>query len=145
MKNILVAIEFDEHTPAFIDYAVMIAKPFDAKLWLVHIAEAEPDFVGYNEGPKYIRDTFAQELRKEHRHLQDICDEIKKEGMEAEGLMIQGPTIEMLLEEADKLEVDMIITATHHRSFIYKAFIGSVSTELFERSKIPLLVYPVSE
>ena len=59
--------------------------------------------------------------------------------------MIQGPTIDMILQEAEKLKADLIITATHHRNFIYKAFIGSVSTELFERSTIPLLAYPVGQ
>ncbi|NQV51830.1 MAG: universal stress protein [Flavobacteriales bacterium] len=143
MKNILVAIDLDPSTQQVVDYAVQIAKAFEAKLWLIHIAEAEPDFIGYNEGPQYIRDSFAKELRDEHKTLQSLCAEVKKAGLEAEGLMIQGPTIDMILQEAKKLNVDLIITATHHRNFIYKAFIGSVSTELFERSSIPLLAYPV--
>jgi len=57
--------------------------------------------------------------------------------------MVQGPTIEMLLSEADKLSVDMIITSSHKRSFLYKAFFGSVSTELFEKASIPVLAIPV--
>ena len=143
MKNILIAVDFDPHTKALVDYAVNFGRAFGAKLWFIHIAEAAPDFVGYSEGPKYIRDTLAKELREEHRQLQAICAEVKSSGVAAEGLMIQGPTIEMILEEAEKLKVDLIITATHKRSMIYKAFVGSVSTELFEQSAIPLLAFPV--
>ncbi len=145
MKNILVAIDLDPNTQQLVDYAVQLAKAFEAKLWLIHIAEAEPDFIGYSEGPQYIRDTFAKELRDEHKAVQSLCNQVKKEGLDAEGLMIQGPTIDMILQEAEKLKADLIITATHHRNFIYKAFIGSVSTELFERSTIPLLAYPVGQ
>jgi nucleotide-binding universal stress UspA family protein len=145
MKNILVAVDFDDSFQDVVQFAIQMAKPFGAKLWLVHIAETEPDFIGYNEGPQYIRDSFARELREEHRNLQALCTRVEQADLQAEGLLVQGPTIEMLLDEAQKLHADMIITATHHRSFIYRAFIGSVSTELFERSNIPLLVYPVTE
>ena len=143
MKNILVAVEFDDSTDKLIQQSKQFASVFGAKLWLIHIAPEEPDFVGYHEGPKYIRDGFADELREEHRHLQAIWKSLEANGIDTEGLMVQGPTIEMLLSEADKLSVDMIITSSHKRSFLYKAFFGSVSTELFEKASIPVLAIPV--
>lgn len=142
MKNILVAIDFDASTPKLVEHAKAIGKAFDAKLWLIHIAPEEPDFVGYHEGPQYVRDGFAKELREEHKKLQTICEELRAEGVKSEGLMVQGPTLDMLLEESKKLNVDMIITCTHRRNFFYKAFFGSVSTELFEEADIPVLAIP---
>jgi nucleotide-binding universal stress UspA family protein len=142
MKNILVAVDFDEGTPKLVSYAKMIGAAFGAKLWLIHIAEEEPEFMGYQEGPQYIRDGFAEHLREQHRNLQSICSELRTYGIDCEGLMIQGPTVKMLLEESKKLHVDMIITCTHRRSFIYKAFFGSVSTDLFEEANIPVMAIP---
>lgn len=142
MKNILVAIDFDEATPKLVDHAKAMGAAFDAKLWLIHIAPDEPEFVGYHEGPQYIRDGFAQALKEEHRKLQRICEQLRADGIDSEGLMIQGPTLQMLLQEAEKLRVEMIITCTHRRSFFFKAFFGSVSTELFEEADIPVLAIP---
>ena len=50
--------------------AFQLAKSFDSKLWLMHIAAPNPDFVGYEAGPQYIRDNRGTELRKEHKLLQ---------------------------------------------------------------------------
>jgi nucleotide-binding universal stress UspA family protein len=143
MKNILVALDFDEQEKLLLDKAFELAKPFDAKLWLLHIAAPEPDFVGYEVGPQYIRDTRANDLRKEHKYLQQYAKELHEKGIIAEGLLIQGATIEMILEESKKLNIDLIIAGHHEHGFIYKAFVGSVSSQLIKRSKIPVLIVPI--
>jgi hypothetical protein len=56
MKNISGNIDFTENESLLIDKAFEMAKSFDSKLWLMHIATADPDFVGYEVGPQYIRD-----------------------------------------------------------------------------------------
>lgn len=62
MKNILVTIDFNENENLLLDKAYQMAKAFGAKLWLMHIAAPDPDFVGYDVGPQYIRDARATEL-----------------------------------------------------------------------------------
>lgn len=143
MKNILVAIDFDERTYELVAYAAEFAKKFSSKVWIVHIAAPEPDFVGYDVGPEYVRDNRAGELRVEHKNLQLLADKLLKEGVDAEGLLVQGPTVKMILDEAQKLYADLIITGSHDHSFIYNAFVGNTSLELFKKSRIPLLTVPL--
>jgi len=142
MKNILVAINFDDQESILITKAIELAKPFKAKVWLLHIAAPEPDFVGYEVGPQYIRDTRAEDLRNEHRLLQKYAQELTNQGLASEGLLINGATIEMIIEESKKLNIDMIITGHHDRGFIYQAFVGSVSSQIIKKSKIPVLMVP---
>jgi nucleotide-binding universal stress UspA family protein len=144
MKNILVTIDFDKKEQFIIDKAFQLAEKFKSKLWLIHIAAPDPDFVGYDVGPQYIRDSRASELRNEHKLLQEYANSIEGKGVDAEGLLIQGATIEMIMEEAEKLHVDLIVTSHHERSFLYKAFIGSVSRQIIEKSKIPVLIIPLT-
>lgn len=143
MKNILVAIDFDKKEQLIIDKAFQLAEQFDSKIWLIHIAAPDPDFVGYDVGPQYIRDSRASELRKEHRLLQEYANSLEEKGADAEGLLVQGATIEMIMEEAQKLHIDLIVTGHHERSFLYKAFVGSVSRQIIEKSKIPVLLIPL--
>lgn len=70
MENILAAIDFSEISGTVIDKAAEIAQCCDSKLWLIHIAAPEPDFVGYDTGPQSKRDWRAKTLREEHRYLQ---------------------------------------------------------------------------
>ncbi len=143
MKNILVSIDFNEQEDLLMDKAYEVAKAFNAKIWLVHIAAPDPDFVGYDVGPQYIRDTRADDLRAEHKLLQDYAHILETKGVRTEGLLVQGATVEMLLKEAKKLNTDLIITGHHDHNFLYKAFMGSVSDEIIKESKIPVLMVPL--
>ncbi|MFP4289907.1 MAG: universal stress protein [Bacteroidales bacterium] len=143
MKNILVAIDFEEGSHHLIDKASEFAKVFDAKLWLMHIAAPDPDFVGYEPGPQYIRDSRAEELRDEHKKLQEYADALNSKGLDAEGLLIQGATTEMIMKESKKLKTDMIICGDHDRGFFYRAFAGDVTSRIIKKSKIPVLVVPL--
>ncbi len=142
MKNILVAIDLDDNADQLVGKASEFAKAFGSKIWLMHVAAPEPDFVGYAVGPQYIRDSLAEELRDEHRALQVFAEGLNKEGIEAEGLLIQGATVKMILQESVELQVEMIITGHHERGFLYKWFADPVSEALIDKSKIPVLIVP---
>ncbi len=75
--------------------------------------------------------------------MESYTDTLKLKGIEAEGLLIKGATTEMIIEEAEKLNIDLIITGHHEHSVIYKMFLGSVSKGLINKSKIPVLVIPL--
>ncbi len=143
MKNIFLALDFEENSGQLIEHAMQLAKRFAAKVWIVHIAAPDPDFIGYKVGPQYIRDTRADELRTEHRFLQIVANDFKDTGIDAEALLIQGPTVEMILEEAEKLNSDLIITGSHDHGFLHNALYGNTAKQLLNKSKIPLLIVPI--
>ncbi|MBU2939977.1 universal stress protein [Lacinutrix sp. C3R15] len=143
MKNILVTIDFRSSEQLLVAKAFELAEKFDSKIWLIHIAAPDPDFVGLGVGPQNIRDSRATELRKEHQQLQEYTDTLKNKGIAAEGLLVQGATIEMIMEKAKKLQIDLIIAGHQEHNFLYNAFIGSVSREIVKKSKIPVLIVPL--
>jgi nucleotide-binding universal stress UspA family protein len=143
MKNILVAVDLGESSKLLIDTAAELSKKFSAKVWVLHVAEPEPDFVGYDVGPRYIRINRAKDLRKEHVFVQTYTDQLKAGGIDADGLLIAGATVEMILEEMKKLEIDFVIMGHHKHSLMYKIFTGSVDTALVNKSKVPVLIVPI--
>lgn len=143
MKNILVTIDFNKNEKLLIDKAFQLAESFNSKIWLMHIADPDPDFVGYEAGPQYIRDSRASDLRKEHKLLQEYSAKLKKKGVDSEGILVQGATIEMIIEESKKLNVDLIIAGHYEHGFFYNAFVVSVSAKVIKKSKIPVLIVPM--
>ena len=143
MKNILVTLDFDKNESLLIDKAFQLAKALKSKIWLMHITAPDPHFVGYEVGPQHIRDNRANELKKERRIIQDHTGKLKQGGVSAKGLYIQGATIEMILEKSKELNIDLIIAGHHNHGFFYKAFIGSVSSQIIKKSKIPVLIVPL--
>ncbi|MCF4101976.1 universal stress protein [Gillisia sp. M10.2A] len=145
LKNILVAIDFNDAIGDLLGYAESLAAKFDAKIWVVHVADPDPDFVGYEPGPQYIRDFKASELREEHRKLQSFCKTFIDDSIESEALLIQGSTVQTVINEAEKLNADLLIVGTHKHSFLHNLLNESVSLELLKKGNIPLLAIPIAE
>ena len=145
MKNILLAIDLNGSEKLLLERAYEWAKAFEANIWMLHVVAPEPEFVGFGVGPQYIRDTRAEELRKEHRMLDEYAKVFSEKGIEAEGLLIRGATTEMIIKEAKKLNIDLIITGHHDHGIFYKMFFGSVATSLVRKAKVPLLLIPLDE
>lgn len=142
MNTILVTIDLDDHADQLMGHAAALASALNAKVWLMHVAAPDPDFVGYEVGPQYIRDSRADELRKEHRTLQGCAKILEDHGVEAEGILVQGATIEMILEESKKLDADLIICGHHEHGFVHDWLTGSIAKALLKKSKTPLLIIP---
>jgi nucleotide-binding universal stress UspA family protein len=143
MKNILVTVEFEAQLEKLISKAKEFAMDYDAKLWLLHVAAQDPDFVGYEVGPTYIRQSRAQELRQEHRMLDDYVKRLESEGVDADGLLIQGATAQTILEEAEKLNCEMIIIGHHQHSWFYNMFGQPTDLAVIEKANIPVLIVPI--
>jgi nucleotide-binding universal stress UspA family protein len=137
MKNILVPLDFDKEVQRLIDTALEFAEKFHSKIWVIHVAAPDPEFIGYDVGPQYIRDNRAEKLREEHKLLQKYTKQIKASGIEAEALLIQGRTLESILDECTKLNIDLAIIGHHKHS--------NLSLSIIKKSKIPVLIIPFDQ
>lgn len=141
--KLLVAVDFSDPTELILRVAKRLAKSLDASVWVVHAAEPEPDFVGYDAGPEVVRGQVAKELREEHRRLQEYADELREAGVDATAMLVRGPTVEALLAMAEKQEADLIIAGSHGRGMVAEIFMGSVSQGLIRDGRWPVTVVPV--
>jgi nucleotide-binding universal stress UspA family protein len=140
--KILAGIDFTPVSDVVVEKAADYALLMNAKLWLVHVAAPNPDFVGFDVGPKVIRNHRAQELREEHRKLQAYADACEKKGVNCIPLLVQGSTIETLIDVLNKLNVDLLVIGSHKHSSLYDFVVGSVRNELFHTAEIPILMVP---
>ena len=141
--KLLVAIDFSDPTERILRVAERLAKSLDASVWVVHAAEPEPDFVGYDAGPEVVREQVAKELREEHRQLQEHTDKLRDAGIDATAILVRGPTVEALLAMAEKQDTDLIVAGSHGRSMVAEILIGSVSQGLIRDGRWPVTVVPV--
>jgi nucleotide-binding universal stress UspA family protein len=145
ITNILLALELKDTDAALLSYAKMLALKFDAKVWLVHVAAPEPDFVGYDVGPQYIRDNRAETLKEEHQALHQHLKDFEKEDVKCDALLVLGPTQDTLEKEVKKLKIDLMILGNHQHGFFYELFVGSTASSIPKSISIPILMVPIDE
>jgi nucleotide-binding universal stress UspA family protein len=143
--NLLSAIDFSETTDQIIRFIKKFAPETKMKIYLVHVVQPEPDFIGYSVGPESERDFIARKFHEKHIHLQELAEKLKNENVNVIPLLIQGPTIQTILQEAEKLKVDFIVTGSHGHSHMVKLIMGSISKGLVKHSQIPVLIVPSKE
>lgn len=143
MRNILVTIDFEEKSILLLKKAIELAEKFRSKVWVVHVAAPNPDYVGYEVGPQYVRDDRAEDLRKEHKMIAEYTTKLKEKGIEAEGLLVQGATEETILKESARLNIDLLIIGHHKHGFLHRTFGYSPVSAIIEKSVVPVLLVPL--
>ena len=136
------AVDHSSISQAVIATAHSLADAFSARLWLIHVAAPDPEFVGYDAGPQSVRDQQATHLRDDHRILQDEAARLRDAGVDATALLIQGPTVEKILEEAERVGADCIVMGSHGHGAVHRALLGSVSESVLRKAARPVTIVP---
>ena len=162
---ILVAIELSEDDRPLLEVAQLYAKALGAKLYLVHVMPAAPDFVGLPKegeaepaggeavgpgletgdvevGYAYDRDLAAERARAAHAELAIRRERLEAAGVPTTALMIEGPAAEKIAAEAQKLDCGLIIVGAHQRGLLGQWLHGSTSREVLRDAPCPVLVVP---
>ena len=140
--KVLAALDLARTTPDVLREARLWARRLSAELILIHVADPDPDFIGYGAGPESVRLAVAHKFTRAHQRLEALSVELRKEGLDATALLLQGATAETILREADRLSADVVLMGTRARGAVRELFVGSVSKEVLRRSTRPVLLIP---
>ena len=143
--NILTAIDFFDSTDTIIRVTRKLAKSMRASVRLVHVAEPDPDFVGFDGGPHEVRDQIAAEYQQEHKALQDLADSLRNEGVDATAVLIRGSIVETVIGQAESHDTDLIVVGSHGHGAVYDILVGSISEGIIRKAPCPVTVVPVNK
>ena len=141
---ILVAVDLSPASKKVVAAAADVADVTGASIYVLHAAEPEPDFVGYDAGPQTTRNAVADRFREQPRELQGIAEDIRDSGLDCEALLVQGPYVEKIISESGKLSADIIVIGAHSKGLLSRVLLGSVSEGVLKESRIPVLVVPAA-
>ena len=140
--KLLVCVDLSESTEIIVKKIEETAKALSAKVWLLHNAVPEPDFVEFKVDPQAARESLAKKFHAEHCQIQELANRLRKAGLDTTALLVHGATVETILKEASELDVDMIVVGSHGRGAMYQLLVGSVSEGILHNSRCPILVVP---
>jgi nucleotide-binding universal stress UspA family protein len=137
----LIAIDLQEST-ALILAATRRFCGTQVELCLIHVAEPDPAFVGWDAGPQSVRESVAKHFHEEHVSIQNYAQTFRDEGYSCKALLIQGPSAESINGEAKKIGADLIVLGTHGKGITKQLLVGSVSESVLRNSQCPVLLIP---
>ncbi len=145
MKNILVAVDHKKDAEILISHSVEIAKLNNAKIWIIHVTEADPDdFLAREAGPQYVYEKRAEERKVEKATIEKWAEDVaQKHNIVVEGRLIEGSVIKSIKKLVDECNIDLVVAGHKKRNLVYGLFTSNKKKDLIDELKIPLLAVPL--
>ena len=145
MKNLLVAIDRRQDAEQLMAHAINIAKLTDAKIWIMHVTEADPDdFLAREAGPQYVYEKRAKERKNASVEIQKWVEEVKeKYSIDIEGLVISGEVAKSIKKIVDERNIDLVVAGHKKKNLLYGLCAANKKKDLIDDLKIPLLAIPL--
>jgi nucleotide-binding universal stress UspA family protein len=138
IHKILVAVDLTENSDLTINYAAQLAKSLNASIVLVHVFEPHPMYEFPNE---YAYDLIENQRREAENDLVDLMDKVRAAGVGCESAFLDGEPAERITALARQMDADLIVTASHHPTFLARLFNLDKAPQILHRAPCPVLIY----
>jgi nucleotide-binding universal stress UspA family protein len=136
LTKIMVLTDFSGVSDLALQYAVALARRYEAKIYLTHIIS--PASYQLAE-PGLAEITYARMRQAAEEGLGDILISGKLRDVEHTTLLMEGtfwPTVDQLVREN---AIDLLVTGTHGGGQMKKMILGSVAEEVFRQADCAVL------
>jgi nucleotide-binding universal stress UspA family protein len=143
VKKILVALDFSELTNPVLKAAAAFASAMDATVYLVHAVRYIATVADVGAMPATTPDPVGMHADIRAR-LEAARDDLKAGGVDASVIVLEtigNPGFEVL-EEAKRLEADLIIVGSHGHGAMYEMLVGSTAELLIHKAPCPVVLVP---
>ena len=137
VERILCPVDFFPASLRAADYAIALAKNYDAKLHLLHvIAPVLPGTYEYaltmGGIVRQVEETSAQEMKK-------LGAKVKEFGVNAESQVRVGDAYDEIKRAIEGVKPDIVVMGTHGRRGVERWFMGSTTEKLLRHTPVPIL------
>ena len=136
ISKIMVTTDFSQASDRALNYAIALARRYDARIYLAHVIT--PDPFQFAE-PQLAQATYEKVRQAEEEGISDILISGKLRGVPHEVLLEEGnvwPSLDKLIVQN---EIDLVVVGTHGRGKVQKLLIGSVAEEIFRKADCAVL------
>jgi len=138
IERILVPLDFSENTPALLDWASHLAAEHSSKLILLHAYHLPVEFQQL-EGAYLPPDFWASVRSEAEEQLAEHAAPLRTRGLAVETAVCEGYAATVIIEEAARLDVDLIVIGTHGLSGLKHLLLGSIAERVVQKAPCPVL------
>ena len=142
IRSILVPVDFSDCSLVGLKYAVKFAKEVCARLIVLHVTDLGPVMMTTACGD-YHSPTYLEAARRRcGDRMQAFLKRVNFDGVPVDTVAVAGYCPAAIYEAAAKQGVDLIMIATHGRTGLRHALLGSVAEGTVRHAGCPVLVVP---
>ena len=146
-RNILVPVDFSEHTEKTVSHATNLAARFDARLTLLHVFQtpeyASLPYQGTHLKVDELKSGFSVAEQQAAAQLAELEGRVRQKGIQVESLLSKGHPFERIVEVATAAGVDLIVIGSHGQAGLTRLtrlLLGSTAGRVVELAACPVLV-----
>ncbi len=137
--KILFALDFSENSEHAFDYAIAMARNFNARLFILHVIQEPVDLSGF-----YVPHISFEKLEKEieegaEKMMENFCRKMLGDFSNYETGIVSGIPYEEILRKAEQEQVSLIVMGTQGRKGIDHLLFGSTAERVVRNAKCPVL------
>ena len=136
--KLLAAVDRSKASSYIIEAVHRVAMATDAEVIVLTVESSLPTAPGLDFSPAAVESTPADVTE-----LAELVQQVVDVGVNAEAKVLQGRPGQVILEEAERQGVELIVVGSHGHGLLFDALVGSVSAHILRHSSVPVLVVPV--
>jgi len=158
VRKILYSTDLSKSSTAAFEHAAYIAKKTGAEIHILHIVEklsndAKITFQTYvmdsNSRHDLLQERVHRAEEKLHARQDNFWDNLHPDDAAVRKQIksikiVEAYPAETILKISKELDADLIIMGTHEKGILH-TFLGSVAKNVLNRSRIPMMIVPISE
>jgi nucleotide-binding universal stress UspA family protein len=138
-KTILFATDFSDNSEYAFEYALALAKKFEALLAIIHVINEPVDLRGFYV-PHISFESLEEEIEEGARKMMDrFCRSHVRDYEPVMTFIVPGVPYDEVIKKALELSADLIIMGTHGRSGLDHVLFGSTAEKVVRKSPIPVM------
>ena len=137
--KILTAIDFSENSDYAFDYALTLAKQFNAELTVMHVINEPVDLRGF-----YVPHISFEQLEKEIEEgavkmMENFCQTRLGDFTGYKTAIVTGIPYEEVIKKAEEVGASLIVLGTHGRTGLDHLIFGSTAERIVRSASCPVL------
>jgi len=143
MKALLVPVDFSAVTEEVIATAVAFARAFGAKVHLLHVVQ--PPMVAtaeYALPVEVVQEAMLASEKGATGKLANYVERFRAASVTAEGKILTGVPVPLILEAATELKADFILMGSHGHGQLYDFLVGSTASGVIKKARCGVVILP---
>jgi len=138
-QRILCPVDFSDFSSKAYEYALSLAKHYEAHLSLLHVVQPLAVAYPYYYMPAQMTHLYSELVDEARRQLHELAEKHALDAVQPEFVVEEGFIADAIIGYAASQKIDLIVMGTHGRRGLDRLVIGSITERVIRNAPQPVL------